>query len=222
MCFSATASFGSSAALAIVGIAILRKVKFSSHTMFAVIPLIFSFQQFSEGILWLSFSYPEYERWHQLSMHIFLAVAQVIWPLWVPVSILIMERDKKRIPWLAALSVVGITISSLLFYSLCTTEVIATASNNHIAYTINYPFMYVDLGALFYVLATTVPPFVSSIKRIWVLGIVMLLSYILTKLFLSEYLVSLWCFFASILSLIVYLVLYKIEYPLIRSRPLKA
>jgi len=54
MCFSATASFGASAVLGVIGIVAVAKAKTNPQRVFATIPLIFSVQQLSEGFLWLS------------------------------------------------------------------------------------------------------------------------------------------------------------------------
>lgn len=75
MCFSASASFITSAVLFAGGVA---AVKFSTNKRqlpFAIIPFIFSFQQFSEGILWLSLSIPEFTGYQITSMFTFLIIA---------------------------------------------------------------------------------------------------------------------------------------------------
>ena len=54
MCFSSNASFGASAVLAVVGVVAIAKAKNTPGRLFAAIPIIFSIQQFAEGMLWLS------------------------------------------------------------------------------------------------------------------------------------------------------------------------
>ena len=56
MCFSPTASFSASAALAVIGILTLKKTSAPHQFLFAYIPLIFASQQFIEGFLWLLLS----------------------------------------------------------------------------------------------------------------------------------------------------------------------
>ncbi len=96
MCFSTSASFGAGAILAVIGVASIKKAKSPSETFFASIPLIFSFQQFTEGFVWLSLSNPTYAFLQQISTYTFLFIAQVIWPTWVPLSIFLLEKKSKR------------------------------------------------------------------------------------------------------------------------------
>ena len=58
MCFSATASFGASAVLGVIGVAAVAKAKTKPQRLFASIPLVFAVQQLSEGFLWLSQNIP--------------------------------------------------------------------------------------------------------------------------------------------------------------------
>lgn len=53
MCFSMEASFGASALLLGTGVAAAIKATSSPQRMLALIPLLFSVQQFAEGWLWL-------------------------------------------------------------------------------------------------------------------------------------------------------------------------
>ena len=48
----------------------------------------------------------------------------------------------------------------------------------------------------------------SSLRRTWLFGTVAALSYGFTYVMYAQYVVSVWCFFAAILSMIVYLILY--------------
>lgn len=54
MCFSTTASFVAGTFLTVIGVASVKKVKGPGQLMFAVIPLVFAVQQFSEGFVWMS------------------------------------------------------------------------------------------------------------------------------------------------------------------------
>ena len=54
MCFSAEASFTSSAVLALIGYASIKAAPSKSKLFLAAIPCFFALQQFSEGIIWLN------------------------------------------------------------------------------------------------------------------------------------------------------------------------
>ena len=91
MCFSASASFGAGIVLSVIGIASLKKVQHASQIPFAALPLIFAIQQFSEGILWLVLPNLEYLILRQVITYVFLFFAQIVWPVWVPFAILLLD-----------------------------------------------------------------------------------------------------------------------------------
>jgi len=72
MCFSAQASFTASAIIIATGAVCVKKSTTAPQGILACIPLIFGIQQFTAGILWLSLSHPEMQRWNNLATHIFL------------------------------------------------------------------------------------------------------------------------------------------------------
>lgn len=208
MCFSASASFSAGIVLSAIGIASLKKVQAPSQIPFASIPLIFAIQQISEGILWLALTDPKYAQMQQFSTVAFLFFAQVVWPVWVPFSVVLLETNEKRKNVLKLLTVIGGIVSLYLAYCLISYNVEGKVIGYHIVYIQDYPAALRNYGGLFYIIATIVPPFFSGIKRMWSLGSAILISYIITTLFYEEYIVSVWCFFASIISISVYAVMW--------------
>jgi hypothetical protein len=118
MCFSAGASFASGIVISAIGIATLGKVSKPAQKLFAVIPLLFGLQQFTEGVLWITLrSSGGYEGLQNAATYIFLITALIIWPVLLPLSMWFMEKVKTRKKILAVLIVAG-SISSL-FYGFC-------------------------------------------------------------------------------------------------------
>ncbi|PXY40421.1 hypothetical protein DMB65_12475 [Flavobacterium cheongpyeongense] len=211
MCFSATASFSAGIVLAVIGVASIKKIQHRSQTMFALIPFIFAIQQFSEGLLWLSI--PN-EKWSCLQTSItyfYLIIAQIIWAVWVPVAILLLEKEQTRKQMQRILVAIGMFVSMYLTYCLFHFSIRSEIDCYHIAYIQTYPEDFRVMGGLLYIIATILPPFFSHIRRMWWLGVMVLISYIVTTVFYESYLVSVWCFFASVISLSVYLILSEIK-----------
>src|SRR5476649_1319487 len=102
MCFSASASFGAGAVLLVMGITSLKKSSKPSQILFASIPLFFALQQITEGFLWLSLLHPLYASCRWPATYLFLLFAQIIWPIWVPLSIRLLEKKPNRKKWLNA------------------------------------------------------------------------------------------------------------------------
>src|SRR4051812_25010761 len=114
MCFSATVSFSASAVIGAAGVASIIMAKHTKRKMFAAIPLIFAIQQFFEGIVWITSMNTAYAAWHNTAMYFFLVFAQVVWPVWVPLSILLLENESKRRFVLTMLLGMGISVALYL------------------------------------------------------------------------------------------------------------
>ena len=205
MCFSATASFGASAVLSIAGVVAVTGAQTKAQRLFAAIPFIFSIQQFFEGMLWLSLKNPDLASYHSLFTTVFLVFALVVWPFYIPFTIWLLEKDvlrKKRLTiLLIAGSVVSVCLTSvLLIYP------VQVIPNHHIHFSFGFPPIGKNLTwliSLLYFTATIISPFLSGIKKMKWLGIVLLASYIFSIVFYSGYLVSVWCYFAALLSIVV-------------------
>ena len=211
MCFSVEASFGAGIVLSVIGVASIKKVQSPSQIVFASIPLIFSVQQITEGFLWLALSNPGYAYLQQVTTYTFLLIAQIVWPVWVPLAILLAEKEVKRKTIQKLLVIVGVLLSSYMAYCLFSYNVQAKIIGYHISYVQNYPLALTIAGGVFYFIATIVPPFFSTIKRMWLLGIAILISYIITIVFYESYFVSVWCFFASVISILVFVIMNEIK-----------
>lgn len=211
MCFSATASFSAGILLTAIGAASIKKVRHRSQFLFAAIPLVVAIQQFSEGVLWLSMTYPGLRYLQQGTTLFFLVVAQIIWPLYVPVAVLLLEKQRTRKNVQRVLAGIGLLVSVYLAYCLYNYDVRSEIDCCHIAYIQAYPEKFRIWGGLLYLTATIAPPFFSHIRRMWLLGATVLASYIITTLLYENYLVSVWCFFTSAISLSVWLIMREVK-----------
>ncbi|NOU16235.1 MAG: hypothetical protein HOO91_01570 [Bacteroidales bacterium] len=207
MCFSPEASFAGGIIISSVGIATVRKVHKPSQLVFACIPLFFGIQQIAEGFLWLTIPLPEYIIVQKLSTYIFLIMAVVIWPMMIPLSVLFMEENKKRKKFLWILLTIGTSLS--LYYTFCLLffSVNPQVMEYHIQYNTNFPKSIAIVVFITYLIATITPLFVSSIKRTHLLGILMFLSCLVTAIFFTRFLTSVWCFFAALISGVIYWIL---------------
>lgn len=207
MCFSAAASFAGGAVISAVGVANQGKVRKPSQRIFATMPLLFGLQQFAEGVLWITLKSGEYDWLQNAATYIFLITALVIWPVMVPLSMWFMEEAKKRKNILTGLIVTGGMVS--LFYTFCLIayNVAPRINNFHIQYIHEFPQNIVDIVYFFYIAATIIPLFISSVRRMWLFGVLILLSYLVTIIFFAHYLTSVWCFFAALISVVIYWIL---------------
>lgn len=213
MCFSASASFGASMIIGSIGGVALKKAKTSSQKVFALIPIFFAMQQFIEGLLWLYLLEPAGTSSNfgliSTTTYLFLIFAWIIWPSFIPYTFYLLEKNIKRKRVLKGLVFLGILVSIVLTYILIFHKTTPIISNYHIRYEVSFTHSMAWVLAVFYIVSTVFSCFVSSIKWIWSLGVINLCSYVISKLVFGEYVLSVWCFFAAISSVIILFIIFK-------------
>ena len=202
MCFSATASFVAGTTLSAVGVVTLTKVKRRSELPFAMIPLLFGIQQLIEGVIWLTFSH-DAPLLKETMTYVYSLFSHVLWPIYIPFAFRILETTPWRRKVMLWMQGAGIAVGLYLLYFIVTRPVVAEVRGQHIVYF--SPHFYSVPMIIFYVAATCFTGFVSSHTFVRLFGVLALLSFLATYLFYTNSLISVWCFFAAILSLLIYL-----------------
>ena len=199
MCFSAAASFAAGGTLSVVGGLTIAKVRKKSELSFASIPLLFGIQQAIEGAVWVSYGSPILNT---IATYAYSMFSHVLWPIFIPFSVLMIETDPIRKKILRLFSFMGLAVGLYLLYFILVDPVTAHVVNNSIAY--HSPHLYVYLIMALYLVTTCGSCLVSSHKIINIFGVVLFISFAIAAWFFTETFFSVWCFFAAILSIIVY------------------
>jgi hypothetical protein len=207
MCFSAEASFAGGIIISAIGIATVKKVHNPAQVVFASIPLFFGVQQIVEGSLWVTIPIPEFANLQKIGAFIFILMADVLWPSIIPLSVLLMEENKKRKKIIKILLIPGILLSLYYFICLLYFNVSPQIMSYHIQYNTGFPKSLAMPAFIVYLIVTITPLFVSSIKRTHLLGILMFLSCLVTAIFFTQVLTSVWCFFAALISGVIFWIL---------------
>lgn len=207
MCFSAGASFAAGAVIAIAGIATTAKVSKPSQRLFASIPFLFAIQQIAEGFLWLTLQNQDQVILQKINTYLFLIPADVLWPVLIPLSILLMEENGKKLRIIRFFLYAGILLS--LYYSICMLlfRVDPVIINCHIYYGGSFPGKLMLPAFLLYITVTIVPLFISTVKRMYIFGILMFVACVVSVIFYTLNVTSVWCFFAALLSVVIYWIL---------------
>jgi hypothetical protein len=202
MCFSATASFTAGTALSAVGVLTLRKSKRKVELPLALIPLLFGIQQLTEGVLWLSLrrDLPTLQTW---STYTFSLFSHVLWPIFVPLAILLVETSRRRKAALGVFQVLGLGVGLYLLYFLVRFGVTAQIHGRSIFY--DSPHFYIGAVLVIYLLATCVSGLFSSHRCINYFGVLAFVLAIAAALVSLHTFVSVWCFYAAVLSLLIYI-----------------
>jgi len=206
MCFSAGASFAGAAVISAIGIAAVREVHKPSQKLFATIPLFFAFQQVAEGVVWLSLKQGGDHSLQMAGAYIFLLMALVIWPMMIPMAVLRMEENIKKRKVMKWIFGAGLILS--LYYAVCLVNlnVYPRINQFHIQYINDFPKMLRHIAFGIYGFVTIAPLFISSVKRVSIFGILIIISFVITGILYKEYLTSVWCFFASLISAVIYII----------------
>ena len=201
MCFSATASFIAAGVLCAAGIGVLRMTSRPAQIPFASIPLLFGIQQFTEGMIWLSFR-NESPLSNATLTFFYSLFSHVLWPIYVPFAVALLEKTLWRKRALAACQIAGVLVGVYLLYYLVQFPVTSQIVGKHIAY--ESPHFYRLTVMALYLIATCLSGVLSSNKIIREFGALAFVTFIAAYAIHVATFFSVWCFFAAILSFIVY------------------
>lgn len=207
MCFSAGASFAGALVLGATGVATLKTNRSADSRLFASVPVIFALQQAAEGLVWLALKNSVSGPALLIPVYTFLITAVVIWPVMMPSALLRMEKIPGRRKALKLFIAAGVVTSIYYGSGLMLYSVRPEISDFHIRYGSDFPEAYQIPAFLLYLSATIIPFFISGKRRMWLMGLLIFVSCLLTGLFYKEYLTSVWCFFAAIISVVVFWIL---------------
>lgn len=202
MCYSAEASFIASGALAGCSVAIRRLPKDKSSVPLALVPAIFAVHQFVEGMIWLSQDEILTEETIKPAVLVYVLIAYVLWPAYVPLSALLLEPGRRRRAVILVCQGVGLFAATAFLVSIVSYPVGTTVDCCHIAYQVQAPpWLFAP-----YLLAVSVPFLVTSQRSLVLFGAGITLSCAAAAYLASaQGFPSVWCFFAALLSSGLYL-----------------
>jgi hypothetical protein len=212
MCFSATVSFTAAATLVPVGAycLIASRNAGAGWMAFASYPILFGLQQVIEGIVWRGI-----EAGNQIQIEMaarsFAFFSHFFWLFWVPFSVWLLETEPNRKKILAFLTAFGFCYGLSIFIPLfregwLSVEVVRNSLDYRA--TMIYDGV-VDriIIRIAYALQVVTAFMLSTNQRVRLFGVLILLSVIAAFISYKYAFVSVWCFFASLLSLyMVYMV----------------
>lgn len=207
MCFSASASFAASALLTGAGAYALKVARRPEERAFAAVPLLFAVQQAAEGVLWTLLVAGGQAGAVTAAARAFLLFAQVLWPVWVPFAVLRLEEVPSRKRLLRGTLAAGILYGALMGWALVAEPPVAAIDRHHIHYTVQHMPFGEAVADVLYGISTLLPLFIVGRPHFRVLGLVLLVSYGVARLAFLGNVVSVWCYFAALISMGIILLL---------------
>ena len=203
MCFSATASFTAGTALLVIGVVTLRSAQDPKERPFAAIPLLFALQQFCEGIIWLTFQAegPLADPANVAMTYAYTFFSHVLWPMYVPVAVWLIEPDGKRRRTLAVFAVAGAIVGLFLLGIMFNFPVTSRPTEHHVEYVL--PHYFGAATMTLYMMASSVSLILSTHNMVKLFGVLAVLSFIVAYAFYAAWFISVWCFFAGLMSCVV-------------------
>lgn len=201
MCFCAAASFTAGGVLCLLGVATLKLTRCREEIFFAMIPLLFGLQQFIEGLLWLSFQF-EGTLLNVVLTYVFVLFSHVLWPVFVPFSIGHMETVPWRKKVIRGFQLTGIAVAVFLLYFIVRYP-ITSEIRGHMVYV--FPHFHIPPVLVLYIAATCLSALFSSQRIVILFGVLAFVLFVVAFWFYYVAFFSVWCFFAAILSVVIYL-----------------
>ena len=201
MCFCAAASFTAGGVLCLLGVATLKLTRCREEIFFAMIPLLFGLQQFIEGLLWLSFQF-EGTLFNVVLTYVFVLFSHVLWPVFVPFSIGHMETVPWRKKVLRGFQLTGIAVAVFLLYFIVRYP-ITSEIRGHMVYV--FPHFHIPPVLVLYIAATCLSALFSSQRIVILFGVLAFVLFVVAFWFYYVAFFSVWCFFAAILSVVIFL-----------------
>jgi hypothetical protein len=214
MCFSADASLAAGAMLVGTGVVTLRMAR-RRELPYAAIPLLFGIQQLTEAMVWLSFD-PGREAVNTAATYVYSIFSHVLWPVYVPIAVWLMEEGATRRRALRVTAAAGSLAGLALLYSLLTHGIAARVVGEHIVY--DAPRLFIPAVMTLYLAATAGSLLLSRHRKVRLFGVLAFVSSVVAYTVYARWFISVWCFFAALLSLVVVLQLMETRPTLVASR----
>ena len=208
MCFSAEASFAVGTALLPVGaFCVVQAVRKKPDAIpLAVVPIVFGVQQISEGFVWRALHVDDPAAIRDASLA-FLFFAVAFWPFWFPLITTIIEPQPGKRKWFFALAILSTFWLGAMYLPLVFgPPSLLTTSVKHHSIQYQYPDLWLydyipkKILRVVYFLMVALPMGLSSESLGKVPGIMLGLSAIVAAVIYDYAFVSVWCFFAAIMS----------------------
>jgi len=201
--FFIVANFSLAGMLLVIGVLTLKKVSRPAELVFASLPLLFGLHQFTQGFVWLGLYHMISPTALHIASMLFVFYAQAILPFWVPLAIRLLEPRSPRRQLISALVVVGGLLMAYVAWGLLRQPTQVFISHDSLVY-LNPHTRHVWV-ALIYISTTCGSLILSRSVAIQLFGWLNLLGLLLVYLIANYAFTALWCLYAALVSVVLYL-----------------
>lgn len=201
MCFSPEADLVTGIVVSGVGLDALRRCPNRRWLPLAVLPLVLGLHQVSEAFAWWGLEGDLPRQVGDTATWLYLAVAMVVVPALVPAALRSAEADPGRRARLLPFVILGSGVAAALLPGLLNGGAGGEVACRYIAYDTG-----VDYGGYvlpFYVIAVCAPMLLSGSRRLVTFGAANLVVVALLGWLLTRGVISLWCVWAAVSSVVI-------------------
>lgn len=180
----------------------VKRAERKAELPFSAIPLLFGVQQILEGIIWLTFRF-DTPLLNTVMTNAYSLFSHVLWPIYMPFAVLALEPVPWRRKALYAFLAIGTAAGLYLLINMARFPITSQPVGAHIEYVSPHFYVAVVMGS--YLAGTCLSMLLSSHKFVNVFGALALLLFVAVYRIYTLWFISVWCFFAAVLSAVVYL-----------------
>lgn len=200
MCFSPEVDVLAGVVIGAVGIDALRHVRRPAQLPLAVLPMLFALHQLVEAVLWWSIRGTFPAALGQHAEWVYLTIAFGVLPVLVPFAVGALEPVSRR-RVVGVFVAVGVVVAVDLMYAVARGPIISRVEGHHLAYQVE--LSYGGWLVVLYVLATCGALLASAHRYVRVYGAVNLVVVLLLAWLNQSALISLWCAWAAVTSVVI-------------------
>ena len=202
MCFSPGADAVVGGIVVGIGVDALRHVREPKQILVASLPLLFGLHQLDEALVWLGLQGRISESVERVGIWVYVLFALAALPVLVPIAVLAVERSPGRKRLIGALAALGIAVGVSLAVAVFHGSVNAVIDGRHISYDVSALQRGGQITAL-YVVAACGALIASSHRDLSTLGLLNLIAVPVLMWMTVSGFISLWCFWAAIVSVLI-------------------
>ncbi len=197
MCFSPEGDLVGGIVVTAIGVDAVRHLHHrNDHLALAALPLLLGVHEIDEAFVWWGLQGVVPHGLGRAAMWIYLIIAFVVLPVFVPLVIMLLEPTARRrlriVPFLA----IGTGVSTVLLETILVNRPTVTLGAYHLAYSIGLQHGVVVIGL--YIVATCGSLLASGFRHIVVFGLANLVAVSILARLSADGFASLWCFYAAV------------------------
>ena len=197
MCFSAQADVVGGALVTAIGIDAYRNLRGRrSHLLLATLPVLLGVHQLVEAFVWWGVEGQVPHALGRLALWVYLLIAFVVLPVFVPFAVLVLEPTGRRRWQMAPFVALGVGVSAVLAAAMLEAPISVEAQAYHLAYTVE--LSHGGIIVVLYVLSVCGALLFSGYRHIAVFGLVNFLCVAGLAWLTLDGFTSLWCAYAAL------------------------